>query len=58
METINYLDSVQISPNSVVRDLGVTMDCYLKFHEHTNLTVAIRQTASLVLSADYFTAEN
>ena len=34
-----YLDGVQISPNSVVRDLGVTMDCYLKFHEHTNLTV-------------------
>ena len=34
-----YLDGVQISPNSIVRDLGVTMDCYLKFQEHTNLTI-------------------
>ena len=34
-----YLDGVQISPNSIVRDLGVTMDYYLKFHEHTNLTI-------------------
>ena len=29
-----YLDGVQILPNTTV-----TMDCYLKFHEHTNLTV-------------------
>ena len=29
-----------------MRDLGVTMDCYLKFHEHTNLTVT---KANLVL---------
>ena len=35
-----YLDGVQISPNSIVRDLGVTMDYYLKFHEHTNLTIS------------------
>ena len=34
-----YLDGVQILPNTTVKDLGVTMDCYLKFHEHTNLTV-------------------
>ena len=34
-----YLDGVQILPNTTVKDLGVTMDCYLKFHKHTNLTV-------------------
>ena len=34
-----YLDGIQILPNTTVKDLGVTMDCYLKFHEHTNLTV-------------------
>ena len=31
--------SMQILPNTTVKDLGVTMDCYIKFHEHTNLTV-------------------
>jgi len=35
-----FLDGDQILPNNIVRDLGVTMDCLLKFHEHTNLTVA------------------
>ena len=32
-----YLDGVQVSPTNIVKDLGVTMDSLLKFHEHTNL---------------------
>ena len=34
-----YLDSIQISPTNIVKDLGVTIDS-LKFHEYTNLTVS------------------
>ena len=49
-----YLDGVQILPNTTVKDLGVTMDCYLKFHEHTNPTV-IRPTVFLALSAKLLT---
>ena len=35
-----YLDGVQVLPTNIVKDLGVTMDSLLKFHEHTNLTVS------------------
>ena len=35
-----YLDGVQVSSTSIVKDLGVTMDSLLKFHEHTNLTIS------------------
>ena len=35
-----YLDGIQVSPTNIVKDLGVTIDSLLKFHEHTNLTVS------------------
>ena len=34
-----YLDGNKISTESSVRDLGVTIDNCLKFHNHTNLTI-------------------
>ena len=53
-----YLDGVQMHlANSIVKDLGVTMNCYLKFHEHTNLTVA-KANHVLGLICRIFTAEN
>ena len=35
-----YLDGAQVSPTNIVKDLGVTMDSLLKFHEHVNLTIS------------------
>ena len=35
-----YLDGIQVSPTNIVKDLGVTIDSLLKFHEHTNLIVS------------------
>ena len=40
LEITSYLDGVQVSPTNIVKDLGVTIDSLLKFHEHTNLTVS------------------
>ena len=34
-----YLDGSKITTESSVRDLGVTIDNCLKFHNHTNLTI-------------------
>ena len=35
-----YLDGIQVSPTNIVKDLGVTINSLLKFHEHTNFTVS------------------
>ena len=35
-----YLDGIQVSPTNIVKDMGVTIDSLLKFHEHTNLNIS------------------
>ena len=50
-----YLDGIQVSPTNVVKDLGVTIDSLLKFHEHTNLTVS---KANRVLVVRLFNVES
>ena len=34
------MHGIQVSPTNIVKDLGLTIDSFLKFHEHTNLAVS------------------
>ena len=52
-----YLDGVQILPNTTVKDLGVTMDCYLNLM-NTLISQLLRPTVFLALSAKLLTVEN
>ena len=36
-----YLNGIKITTSTTVRDLGITIDSCLKFHDHTSFTVTI-----------------